>query len=220
MRRRDFLAVSAAYGVHRLLPDNPREIHADGLNQCGLIAPGVVGCRVQLPFPSVMLADTLQQCPEWCWAASISMVFKFFGHPLDQKEIVMQQYQQVVCMPALTSTQIASDLSRSWQDDKGVDFTSQLTAAYDAQAGVFAIDNAIVVNELTNRRPLLYCNTHHAMVVCGVSYRPGPAGPIIDRVDVMDPWPSSPRIHPLSPLEMVPAHMQGQMMFLAAVAVT
>ncbi|MBT9329833.1 hypothetical protein D0Y96_002185 [Acidipila sp. 4G-K13] len=167
-----------------------------------------------------MLAATLQQCPEWCWAASISMVFKFFGHPLDQKTIVARKYHSLVCMSALSASQIASDLSDSWTDDNGDDFSSELTAAYDFRAGVLAIDNAIIVNELLNGRPLLYCNTQHAMVVCAADYRPGPVEPAIDGIAVMDPWPYSPRIHPLSPPEMIPAHMGGQMTFLASVDIT
>jgi hypothetical protein len=210
MDRRKFIAVSLAAGFNRMLD----------AQQCALIAPGVVGCRAEINFPSVVLASTLQQCPEWCWAASISMVFKFFGHPLDQKKIVMQKYKQLVCMPALTSAQIASDLSDTWTDDDGDDFSSTLTAAYDFHAGVLAINNAVIINELINQRPLLYCNTQHAMVIVAADYRPSPAGPLIDGIAVMDPWPSSPRVHPLSRAELIPAHQGGQMTFLAAVSVS
>ena len=109
-------------------------------------------------------------------------------------------------MPALVAAQIASDLSSPWTDD----FESTLTAAYDFQAGVLAINNAIIVNELLEGRPLLYCNTHHAMVICGVDYRPSPIGPLIDGLAVMDPWPAAPRLHPLSRPELFPAHRGGQ----------
>jgi hypothetical protein len=209
MNRRDFLAMS-------LLGSLGYAAHSQ---QCGMIAPGVQGCRAQISLASIALAATLQQCPEWCWAASISAVFKFFGHPLDQQTIVMQKYHQLVCMPALTAQQIASDLSATWTDKNGTAFTSTLTAAYDAQAGVLAINNAIIVNELLNQRPLLYCNKQHAMVIVAADYRPGPYGPIIDGIGVMDPWPPSPRLHPLSPQEMIPAHLGGQMSFLGAVSV-
>jgi hypothetical protein len=209
MNRREFLAMSVVGSLG----------YAAHAQQCQMIAPGVQGCRAQIALPSVLLAATLQGCPEWCWAASVSTVFKFFGHPLDQQTIVMQKYGQVVCMPALTSSQIAQDLSDTWTDQNGTQFTSSLTAAYDAQAGVLAINNAIIINELLHQRPLLYCNTHHAMVITAADYRPNPAGPSIDGIGVVDPWPPSPRLHPLSPPELIPAHLGGQMTFLAAIRV-
>ena len=184
----------------------------------GPIPPGSVECRAALNFPSVVLADTLQQCPMWCWAASLSMVFKFFGHPLSQLEIVNRAFGGTVCSGAMPA-QIAQALSSNWKDDNGNAFTCGITAAYDYAGGVFAINNAIIVNELVSQRPLIYCNTHHCMVICGVSYRNSMAGPVIDEVDVMDPWPSSPRIHPLSCPETAAANLGGQMTFLASVAI-
>lgn len=188
--------------------------------QCVQLRPGVFGCHTSLSVPQIILAATLQQCPEWCWAASLSAVFKFFNHPLDQKKIVLDNYHQLVCMPALSATQIAADANRGWVDDFGQNFRSRITAAYDAQAGVLAINNAIIVNEVLHGRPLLYCNRSHCMVICGVYYRPSNWGPLIDRVDVMDPWPYSPRLHPLNLAELRPVHQDGQMMFVASVNVT
>ena len=184
-----------------------------------MIAPSVVGCQTAISIERVSLAATLQQCPEWCWAASTAAIFKFFGHEIDQKAVVIATYGQVACMPALRPIQIAQALSRQWTDNDGDDFQLRITAAYDPQSGISAINNAIIVNEINNGRPLIYCNTHHCMVICGVTYRPSPAGPLIDAVGVMDPWPFAPRIHNLSPPEMIPRHIGGQMMFLASVDV-
>jgi hypothetical protein len=94
-------------------------------------------------------------------------------------------------------------------------------------AHVGAINNAIIVNELLNQRPVMYCNLSHAMVIVGVTYFPTPI-PNIQSVTVMDPWPYSPRLHPLSAPEMVPAVFNplgqyvggGQMSFLASVIVS
>lgn len=187
--------------------------------QCGLIAPGVVGCKTAISIEEISLAATLQQCPEWCWAASTASIFKFFDHEIDQKAIVAATYGQVACVAALRPIQIAQALSRRWTDDDGNNFRLGITAAYDPLSGVNAINNSIIVNEINNGRPLIYCNTHHCMVICAVDYRPSPAGPLIDAVGVMDPWPLSPRLHNLSPPEMIPMHLGGQMMFLASVNV-
>ena len=210
MNRRRFLALSAAAGVGHFL-------HAQ---QCRQIAPGVMGCRAEIAFPTVALAATLQNCPEWCWAASISMVFKFFGHVVSQERIVRETYGQLVCWPAFQYQIMAANLNKCWTDDSGRKFRANLTAAYDAQAGVNAMNNAIIVNELLQQRPILYANTHHAMVICAVDYRPSTVGPLIDAVYVMDPWPPSPRIHALSQPEIVPIQVGGQMVFLASTIVS
>jgi hypothetical protein len=204
VNRRNFLAISGVAGAGHIL-------HA----QCG-----PMGCRAQINFPSVALAATLQNCPEWCWAASISMVFKFFGHPVAQERIVMQTYGQLACWPAFQYQIVSANLNKCWTDDLGSTFRSTLSAAYDAQAGVFAINNAMIINELLNQRPLLYGNTHHAMVIVGANYAPGPAGPVINEVDVMDPWPLNPRLHPLSPAEMFPVQSGGRMAYLASIEVS
>jgi hypothetical protein len=159
-----------------------------------------------------------QQCEQWCWAACISMMFGFYGHPITQAEIVLATYGNVVCLPS--GTTIGSDINRAYIDDRGVLFQSQITAAYDFVFGVNLFDNLTVVNQLQTNNPLLYCNTHHAMIVYAVDYIPTPGEPNIVAVHVVDPWPFSPRTHTLTPPEMVPAHLGGQMMFLASIRVT
>ena len=209
MNRRAFVTSTVAVALGRLLR----------AQQCALIAPGVVGCRTEISINQVYLAATLQQCPEWCWAASTEAIFKFFGHKIDQKAIVTATYGQVACIGAQKPIQIAQALSRKWTDDNGNDFRLRITAAYDPLSGVNAINNSIIVNEINNGRPLIYCNTHHCMVICGVDYRPSLTGPLIDAVGVMDPWPLSPTLHNLSQPELIPMHLGGQMMFLASVNV-
>lgn len=81
------------------------------------------------------------------------------------------------------------------------------------------MNNSFIANELMADKPLLYCNTHHAMVISDMAYYQTPMGPNVQRVDVIDPWPGSPDIHPLLPAEMMPAHIGGQMTFVASVQV-
>jgi len=196
--------------------------------QCGI--PSSVGtiCRAQLSLPQIMLDAQVQQCPEWCWAASAAMIFTFHGHPIDQKQIVLRTYHQLACWPAMSNANMASALSGDYIDNMGNNFTAKITAAFDAQLGFSNIDNSIVVNELNNGRPLIICNTHHAMVLSLVDYQPMPA-PNPPRVlvgGVIDPWPYSPRVHNLSYPEIVPLGLPispgivGQMMFLASVETT
>jgi hypothetical protein len=165
-----------------------------------------------------------QQCPEWCFAASIAMIFSCYGHPIDQKRIVERLWGQDVCAPAFNTSNIEHLLSDTWRDDAGVDFSSTVVAAYDAYNYVNSINNTTIVEELENDHPLLYCNTHHAMVVVSVDYM-NQAGPNqsaipgrVDAVGVLDPF-TVPAFHLLSPAEIVPAHLGGQMTFLATVRI-
>jgi hypothetical protein len=182
----------------------------------------------QIAFPQVALAAEIQQCPEWCWAASLSAVFRFFGKTVDQRTIVMRKYGQLVCAPSQTAAQIAAFLNTQWIDEAtGRPFMCRLTAAFDAMAGVGAINNGIIVNELASQRPVIYCNLSHCMVIVGVTYLPTIPFPSIQNAMVMDPWPLSPRLHPLSPPEMFPAQFGplgyiggGQMSFLGTVLVS
>lgn len=158
-----------------------------------------------------------QDCPEWCWAASISMIFAAHGHLVPQEVIVQRVFGGLVCAAAPNGLTMAQALSGSWTDARGVTFQSHVVAAYDQMAGVNAINNNFIVNELSNDRPLLYANTHHAMVLTAVDYFATPMGPNVVAAGVLDPWPASPAFHPLSPPEVFPAFSGGQMMFLAAV---
>lgn len=160
----------------------------------------------------------LQECPQWCWAASLSMIFAAFGRPVDQKWFVQAKYGGLACGTG-TTIDMGTALSRSWPDGSGSTVSSTVTAAYDVFNGILAINNAIIINELANNRPLIYANKHHAMVVVAADYFATMAGPNIQSVGVLDPWPYSPGFHPLTQAELYPAHQGGDMTFLASVQV-
>ena len=163
-----------------------------------------------------------QQCPQWCWAASASMIFAHLGHPVDQMKIVQRLFGGLVCAPSGNTINIARVLSAPWIDDNGQPFQCQIVGAYDPMNGIAAINNQFIINELVNDRPLLYCNTHHAMVVVDFNYAVAPNGMIVpQQVGVLDPWPMSPAFHPLTLPEMTGATVMpgGEMTFLAAVHV-
>lgn len=160
-----------------------------------------------------------QQCPQWCWAASSSMIFAMHGHPLDQREIVARVFGRLACGTAQDVT-IARVLSSRWMDDRHRPFSATITAGYDFKRRILTIDNRLIVDELLANRPLLYANTHHAMVLAQVDYIDTPRGPYIRAMGVFDPWPYSPPFHMLARAETIPEHMGGQLSFLAAVRTT
>ncbi len=167
----------------------------------------------------------IQACAEWCWAASASMIFAGFGHPIDQMNIVSRVFGNPVCLssgagPFGPTGTITAVLSTSWTDMFGRPFQSRVRASYDSYSQIYNINNAYIVNELIQDRPILYANTYHCMVIIAVDYIDTPIGPNIQAAHVLDPFPSNPRVHPLSNAEIVPIHSGGQMTYLASVSVT
>jgi hypothetical protein len=161
-----------------------------------------------------------QDCPQWCWAASISMIFAAYGHPVKQEKIVQRTYGSLVCLPSGNPLTIPANLSQTWIDDNGETFTSTVVAAYDPMNNVQTLFNPVIVDELANDRPLLYCNRHHAMVLVAADYVPRPWGTQILAGGVLDPWPESPDFHPLTQMELLAAGQGGEMMFLGTVRIS
>jgi hypothetical protein len=195
---------------------------AGGISGC-IPNPGPAGSNIstaQVNIQQLAQVVTQQQCEEWCWAACMSMLFDFYGHPLSQPEIVLATYGKVVCLPAGSTTTIGRDLSRNYIDDRGILFGSRVISAYDVFNGINTFTNQTIVDALNSNNPLLYCNTHHAMILYSVSYVPTPTGPNIQLVQVIDPWPFNPRSHALTASEMVRADLGGEMTFLAEVHVS
>ena len=185
---------------------------------CQMTANGEL-CTSEVDFATfAQQAFQTQQASQWCWAASIAMIFSYYGHPVSQERIVTEVYGSAVNMPAQAGVQMAQQLNREWVDDDGMHFSSHLTGAYDAGAGVYNLTNAKIVSELDAERPLLYGNYHHAMVLTAVQYYKTIDGPYIVAAGVFDPWPGS-GAHPLTQAELVAAHVGGEMMFLATATI-
>lgn len=177
-------------------------------------------CTAQVDFQQFATQAFMSQLQsQWCWAASISMIYSFYDHPVAQARIVSDVYGTPENFPASSGTVIARELSRCWVDDFGMTFQSRITGAYDFDAGVAAISNAQIVSELTLGRPLLYGNRTHAMVLTAVQYYETPGQPNIVAAGVFDPWPGI-GARGLSNAELVPMHQGGELRFLATVSTT
>jgi hypothetical protein len=159
-----------------------------------------------------------QQNSEWCWAASVSNIFSYYKHPVNQARIVSGFYGAVVNLPAGSGYTIAVQLNRPWVDDAGRPFNSYLTSAYDFDAGINTISNALLVEELTNNRPIFYANVQHAMVLVAVQYFSTQFGPNIVAAQVYDPLPGV-GLRTLSDAELKLMHLGGVGRFIATVRV-
>jgi Papain-like cysteine protease AvrRpt2 len=201
--RRQILKVSLG-GLAALSPG-----YAEAENSCG-----PMGCLAQVSFSQFSADYQAQFQSEWCWAACISMLFGYYGHPVSQQRIVTEAYGAPYNMPAGSGFTIAGALNRSWTDDDGQSFQSYLEAAFDVQAGVAAINSVMIIQALADGDPLIVGARGHATVVTAVSYVPTPAGPHIVQVGVFDPWPGrGPRN--LTVDEMTPLPLGGSLGFLA-----
>ena len=184
----------------------------NSIQQCNVTGiPGAVASINLSAF--YQRAAQLQALDLWCWAACISMIFAYRGHPVQQARIVSTAYGGVVDLPAIGIT-IASALNRTWIDDNGKPFRSTITGLYDAQAGILALTNDMIVNSLQSGTPLLIAGNAHARVLVEVDYQPTPFGASIAGAAVFDPATATTEC--LSPAEMVPVALGGSLEFMAS----
>jgi len=172
--------------------------------------------RSEIPFRNVAAAYRPQAMDQWCWAASISMVFRIAGFIVPQERVVLETYGAIENVPAINGTMVARNLNRSWVDDRGRSFNVQLLAVFDADNNSSNISNNFMIENLIANHPLVIGTTNHAMVLTAVNWIELPNGPFVTKVDVVDPWPSrGPRA--LSAAEFTPVFRNGgQLRFLAA----
>ena len=177
-------------------------------------------CTSEVDFTTfAQTAYQNQQSSQWCWAASISMLFSYYKHPVAQQSIVQSLYGRIVNLPSGNGWNIASRVNTSWVDANGKRFRAQLTGAYDYDAGVMTVNNAMLVSELDQDRPVIIGTRGHAVVGTAVQYLVTPAGPYITGIGVFDPWPGR-GARGLDPREALAMHMGGDLRFLATVRIT
>ena len=151
--------------------------------QCGPpVAPfGVQACVAGIPSDDMEVVYASQERSQWCWAACIEMVFTFWGHPIDQEEIVGRTWGRIVNMPAQPQ-QIIAALNRSWTDNNGRRFRPY--------GDVFSATGATAAQDLASGMPLIIGSMGHAMVLTAISYNRAQSsqGQVTGAL-VRDPWP-------------------------------
>jgi hypothetical protein len=174
---------------------------------CRPLPGGARECAAGIPSARMAAVYASQRMDQWCWAASIAMVFSFYGHPVSQERIVRETFGRVVDLPAMGGATITRALNREWVDDDGKTFrvASEVT---DAGAYEGAVDRDVVARELRAGRPLIVGTRGHAMVVGGMDFVVSPVGRVmaVESVTVRDPWPGVGR-RQLRPDEMRPVYV-------------
>jgi hypothetical protein len=186
---------------------------ASAYERCGLTPQGQI-CEAGIEIAKLPTLYAQQEMSQWCWAASISMIFRYYGYHVPQEEIVASVYGRLVNLPALSGSVISQQLNRTWTDRRGNRFRASLQGVFDADAGVSALNNLTIVQSLAAERPLLLGNLSHAVVMTAVAYQPTPMGPYIFNYGVVDPYPRVGARGPLNAAELVPMPM-GQLRYLA-----
>src|SRR5215831_6762862 len=152
--------------------------HANASTTCQPTAYGPL-CISQVSFSQfAQQAYQPQQQTEWCWAASISMMFAYYGYQVAQPAIVTEAYGTIANVPA-PGVVMAQALNRTWKDGTGNVFTAKLSGLYDAQAGLDTLDNMQLINELDQNRPFVIGTGGHAVVVTAIEYYNTMYGPQI-----------------------------------------
>ena len=127
-----------------------------------------------------------QRMDQWCWAAAIEMVFRYYGYVVRQDRIVQATWGDYYNRPA-NSDVILMNLNREWVDDRGRQFA--------AMGNMTTANVYTAVQDLSNDMPLIIGTMGHAMVLTSMVYYCGgwnghdwsECG-VVSAV-VRDPWP-------------------------------
>ena len=208
------LAAATALASAGLMPFSKKAFSAE---ECRRSPLGNL-CSSFLPIEQLTKVYASQALSEWCWAASISMIFALNGHPVSQQRVVHDAYGAIVNMPGNYNALVGS-LDRNWIDDDGDEFTTTIDKLFSMDSRTARLSNEDILEALGAGNGLLYCTTTHAMVLTAMKYLPGANGPRVVEAWVMDPWPGA-GLRRLSARELTPGILGGDMRMVASVGVS
>lgn len=172
-------------------------------------------CEAGISMDRLPTVYAFQRMNQWCWAASLEMIFAYYGYRVSQEQIVTATFGRLVNLPAFTGAVISQNLNRVWVDAGGQRFRSEIRGLYDFNGGILALNDQDIVGALAGERPLLLGNTSHAVVLTAVAYQQTGFGPRIFNIGVLDPWPGVGLRGAQSPAELVPMNRGGGLRYLA-----
>lgn len=166
-------------------------LSANAALRCGPVLPsGLQQCEAGIDSNLANIEG--QEQNQWCWAACISMVFNYYGHPVSQERIVTETWGAIVNLPG-QPWQIIRDLNKTWEDDYGNKFK--------VSGDVLTANAMTAAQDLAANHPLIIGTGGHAVVLTAETY----VRDLIGRgrvvsATVRDPWPGRGR-RPLSAQE-------------------
>lgn len=169
------------------LASAPLALHAK--LSCGpMMANGVQVCEAGIDSSLAHVTAAAvngQHQTQWCWAASIEMVFRYYGYRVPQEKIVADTWGNIVNLPGQPG-QILANLNRVWIDAQGRRFR--------AGGDSYSANPITAAQDLANDMPLIIGTMGHAMVLTSLTYlrAMNGAGEVKAAV-VRDPWPDKGR---------------------------
>jgi len=126
-----------------------------------------------------------QHLNQWCWAACIETVFRYYGYIVPQAFIVKQTWGAIVDSPADLS-EILSNLNRLWVDANGRRFF--------VSGDVLSANPVTAAQDLSQDMPLIIGTMGHAMVLTSLRWLTNVYGEsIVTDAVVRDPSPNAGR---------------------------
>ncbi|HUO98570.1 MAG TPA: hypothetical protein VMU01_07865 [Rhizomicrobium sp.] len=154
---------------------------------------GIRRCSVGLDIGPIETAR--QRKDHWCWAASISAIFKMHGHPVDQRRIVDKVFVGVnVDNYGAAGPDIVTAVDGAWTDDAGRKFAAKGTVLIDAQFGYRnPLATVAAARQLAADNGLIIGSEGHACVLTEMTYDVSvlTGAYVLWEMTVRDPWPGN-----------------------------
>lgn len=159
-----------------------------------LLFSTVFGQReIKVQIPSRQLNNVYQQQRgNWCWAASISTLLKYYGYDISQEKVVqtafrLDSYENLPDI-GVTAETINYCLNGLGIDSNGKRFRIQ------SKEWIGIPSSWRLIKELRAKHPVLVAykncpSSGHAVLLTGCTYRDTPKGPVITSLTVSDPIP-------------------------------
>lgn len=167
---------------------------------------------VDIGLPYLGIQTPRQNCPQWCWAASLQTIFGALGYSISQEYIVRRVMRSVngelPCRGA-SDQEMLSAIDNRYADPNGKTFDGRYFLA--KSRATHPLNYAwwdIAKIELAAGRPLLAAYntgrfTGHAVVITHVRIATSPGLPDeLITMTVRDPWPGSPNRRSLTLSEL------------------
>ena len=148
------------------------------------VPPGVRQCQAGIDSSMAHVAAAAvggQHLSQWCWAACIEMVFRYYGLRVPQARIVQETWGGIADLPAYPG-HILTNLNRLWIDLSGRRFR----VSGDASSA----NPMTAAQDLAQDLPLIIGTLGHAMVLTALTYLVDRSGNgEVTAAIVRDPWP-------------------------------
>jgi|GEM_PF-1045775 hypothetical protein len=142
---------------------------------------------VEIPEFAVQEAQApiVQENSQWCWAASIQAILRYYGITKSQEDIVIARYGTAVNLPS-QDTKTMEEALNSFSIDGNLTI---VTHSQSEQA--ISLNAAVLYSELEAQHPILIGfrtgpSESHAVIIYGATFAPN--GQVM-QVEYFDPWP-------------------------------